>query len=74
MCGICKKNPCHFRCPNYSPQKSMYYCSSCGEEICEGEEYIENSNGGYCHYDCFHGMRNLLEWLGYEIKTMEEEF
>lgn len=52
----------------------MYYCSSCGEEICEGEEYIENSNGGYRHYDCFHSMRNLLEWLGYEIKTMEEEF
>ena len=26
------------------------------------------------HYECFNGMRELLEWLGVEIKTMEEKF
>lgn len=29
-----------------------------------------NDNGEYRHYDCFGGMKDLLEWLGYEIKTM----
>lgn len=51
----------------------MCYCSSCGESIFDGEEYIENLNGEYRHYDCFYGMRDLLEWLGYEIKTTEED-
>ena len=74
LCEICKKDPCHFRCPNYSPQKSMYHCSSCGEIICKGEEYIENLNGEYRHYDCFHDIRDLLEWLGFDIRTMEEDY
>ena len=33
--------------------------------------YIENQNGEYRHYECFHGMRELLEWLGYRIRTMQ---
>ena len=72
MCEICKHTPCLIACPNYIPRKVKYYCSSCGEGIFEGEEYIENFDGEYRHYDCFHGMRDLLEWLGYKIKTMEE--
>ncbi len=55
------------------PEKSTRLCSSCGEGICDGEEYIENHNGEYRHYECFHGMRDLLEWLGYEIKIMETQ-
>ncbi len=43
----------------------------CGEGIYDGEEYIENQNGEYRHYECFYGMKDLLEWLGYNIKTME---
>ena len=45
----------------------------CGNGIYDGEEYIENDNGECRHYDCFTGMRDLLEWLGYEIKTMEDD-
>lgn len=54
------------------PPRTTYYCSICGEGIYSGEEYIVNDDNEYRHYDCFYGMRGLLEWLGYEIKTMEE--
>lgn len=72
MCRICFHDKCPSGCPNYIPPKSIYYCSVCGEGICEGEEYIVNDDGEYRHYDCFQGMKDLLEWLGYEVKTMEE--
>lgn len=73
LCSICNQNPCHPRCPNYSnPEKAIHYCSVCGEGIYKGEEYIRNDDGEYRHWECFYGMRDLLEWLGYEIKTMEE--
>ncbi len=73
MCSICHCNPCHSRCPNYILPKVSHYCSICGEGIYDGEEYIENNNGECRHYDCFYGIRELLEWLGYEVKTMEKE-
>lgn len=72
MCRICGYSKCPCGCPNYMPIKSCHYCSVCGENITEGEEYITNEDGEYRHWDCFCGMRDLLEWLGYEIKTMEE--
>ena len=72
MCSLCNYTHCHPRCPNYIPQKARYYCDVCGEGIYGGEEYIVNDDGEYRHYDCFQGMRDLLEWLGYEIKTMED--
>ena len=73
MCSICKQYPCNVRCPNYIPPKASHCCSICNEGIYGGEEYIENDDGEYAHWECFCGMRDLLEWLGYEIKTMEEE-
>ena len=74
-CDICRRSIGHdFRCPQCSPRKAIYYCSSCGEGIYVGEEYIENDNGEYKHFDCVYGTRDLLEWLGCEIKTMEDEY
>lgn len=67
-------NPCHKKCPNYQPPKAKHCCSLCGEGIYGDEEYLVNQDGEYCHYECFHGMRDLLEWLGFDIKTMEEKF
>ena len=64
-------NPCIPRCPNYEPPKVSHYCSICDEGIYSGEEYIENQDGEYIHYECVQGIRQLLEWFGYEIKTME---
>lgn len=73
MCDCCKKTYGHDpRCPYYEPPKTAHYCSACGEGIYNGESYIENDNSEYRHYECFYGMRDLLEWLGYDIKTMEE--
>lgn len=72
MCDVCLQTSCHPRCSNYAPPKVNHYCSICGEGIYIGEEYIVNDDNEYRHYDCFYGMRDLLEWLGHEIKTMEE--
>lgn len=62
----------HSRCPNYESPKSSHYCSICKDGICNGEEYIENDNGELCHYECIDGIKELLKWLGYEIKIMED--
>lgn len=72
MCSYCLMTTCPPGCPNYEPSKASHYCDVCGEGIYGGEEYIVNNDGEYRHYDCFQGMRDLLEWLGYEIKTMED--
>lgn len=72
ICELCFRNPCHSKCPNYIPPKANHYCSVCGEGIYPGEEYIVNGDDEYRHYDCFSGMRDLLEWLGYDVKTMED--
>lgn len=72
-CEYCLRNIGHdSRCPNYSHPKPSHYCSVCGEGIYEGQEYIENDDGEYRHFDCFYGLRELLEWIGYDIKIMEE--
>ena len=44
MCQLCNSYPCDSRCPNHIP-KATLYCSSCGEGIRDGEEYIENEDG-----------------------------
>lgn len=67
------KNTCPPTCPNFVPRKAIHYCSVCSEGILDGAEYLINDDGEYRHYDCFYGMRDLLEWLGYRVKTMEEE-
>ena len=74
MCEICRQNPCHSRCPNYTPSKAIHYCSICGVGIFDGEEYIENQDGEHRHYDCLLGMRELVEWFGYKVKIMEDEY
>lgn len=72
-CEYCLRTFGHdSRCPNYTPKKAKHYCSICEEGILDGEEYIENDNGEYRHYDCFSGMKDLLEWLGYSVKTMDD--
>ena len=72
MCSICGQTPCAARCPNYTPKKAKHYCSICEEGILDGEEYIENDNGEYRHYDCFSGINDVVEWLGYDVRIMSE--
>lgn len=71
MCDICRCTPCISpRCPNYKPDRTGLYCSACGEGIYTGDEYIENNEGDTRHYDCFYGTRELLDWLGFDVKVM----
>ena len=73
-CEICGMYNNHhdLRCPNYKYPKFITRCDVCGEGICDGEEYIKNLDGEYVHYECVKGIRWLLDWLGYNIKRMEE--
>ena len=75
MCELCLKSPCMDpRCPKNNKKKAQHYCSLCENGIYDGEEYIENQDGEYRHYECFNGMKDLLEWLGFDIKTMEDTY
>lgn len=70
MCKICGRTYCHPRCPNYIPGKAQHYCSICNQEIQIGEEYVVNDLEEYSHWDCVDYGRDLVKFLGYEIKTM----
>jgi len=71
MCQYCKQLICPLGCPNYEPLKPKHYCRICGGGIYCGEEYIENEDGEFIHYECINGTRDLVKWLGGEIKTMK---
>lgn len=58
-----------FRCPNAPDIVSDKTCSSCCLEIMPWEEYVENDDGEYIHIECVDGIYDLLDWLGYEVKT-----
>lgn len=73
MCEICRQIPCHYMCPNYEPPRPKHYCYICRKGIYCGEEYIENENGEYVHWDCVSG-RDLVEFLGFEIKYMDDDY
>lgn len=72
MCSICLHVPCLTQCPNYKPFNVKCFCSVCEGGILPGEEYIENYDGDCRHYDCVFGNKELIEWLGFEVKTMED--
>ena len=72
-CDLCGRINGHLPgCPNDKETETTYHCSICDNGIYEGEEYIQNNFGEYAHYDCITGIRHLLEWLGTEVKEMEE--
>ena len=67
-CEICGRSDGHDpRCPKYSV-KPIAICEVCGEDIQNGEQYIENDKSKCIHYGCERSLRWLLEWLGYEVK------
>jgi hypothetical protein len=67
-------NPCNIKCPNYQPPKAKHYCSFCEDGIYDGEEYIVNNDNEYRHYECFYNTKDMLKWLGHEVKNMENEY
>ena len=76
-CEVCRglgtHRPC---CPEgrSSTKKPKVICCECKEDIYVDDEYIENENGDKIHYDCSYNMttRQLIEWLGFEIKRMKD--
>ena len=63
----------HPRCPLYEEPKPAHYCSICNEGIYNGEEYIVNEDDEYAHFECVSYGKDMAEFLGYEIKEMNEE-
>ena len=63
----------HPRCPLYESSKASHNCSICQEGIYNGEEYIENDDGEYAHWECVDYGRDLAKFLGYVIKEMDDE-
>ena len=47
MCCECLQSVCPCGCPNYEP-KAVYYCESCGAEICDGDYYYEILGSRVC--------------------------
>ena len=71
-CEYCNGNGWHHpRCPLYESPKTAHCCSVCNEGIYDGEEYIVNEDGDYAHWDCVSYGKDLVKFLDYEIKTME---
>lgn len=65
MCDICRQTPCHPCCPNAPDPVAIYTCKYCGEDIVEGDEYVE-IDGDYYHEECFEDCAAviLLEQFG----------
>ena len=71
-CEYCRQYESHNpRCPLYESPKASHYCSICKEGIYNGEEYIVNDDNEYAHYECISYGKDMAEFLGYEIKEME---
>lgn len=73
MCDICRQVPCHTHCPNYIPPHAKLICDICGYGIYPGDTYIENYEGHAIHSDCPRSTYELIQWLGFDVKIMEEE-
>lgn len=72
-CEYCLGTKYHsYRCPNYIPPRASYYCSFCEEGIYNEDEYLVNDKNEYRHIDCFNGAKDLAEWLGYEVRKMDD--
>ena len=48
MCDICYKNPCDPRCPNAPEPQSVFVCSGCGDNICDGDYYVDLLGEQWC--------------------------
>ena len=49
---------------------NICYCSICRKPIQKSEEYLVNGKGKTIHFACIESLRQLLRWLGYEVKEM----
>ena len=48
MCDVCYRSPCDPRCPNAPEPPSVFVCSGCGDDIREGDIYVELMGEQWC--------------------------
>lgn len=72
-CEYCGQTKHLVSCPKYKMPYSNYICCYCNEGIYSGEQYLMNCDGQYIHRDCIPCTDFLIDWLGYEVKEMEDE-
>lgn len=72
-CEYCRQFSHDYRCSLAPEPKFSHYCSICGAGIYDGEEYIENDDGEVAHWECVDYARDLVSFLGYDVKVMESE-
>lgn len=53
MCDICLRTPCASGCPNAPEPPVFAKCDECGEEIYDGDEYVEVGDLRFCT-ECVH--------------------
>ena len=51
MCDVCFKQPCDPRCPHAPEPPSVFVCSGCGDDIHDGDTYVELMGEQWC-LDC----------------------
>ena len=74
FCKYCGENNIHdYRCPEFSPILSSHDCIICKENINVSEEYIENNDGEYAHWECMWDKRDVVKFLDIGIDVMEVE-
>ncbi len=75
MCAECLSSPCRTGCPNESERKIISSCGRCSDAIFAGDEYWSNPDGEPLCESCVDDMttKELLEYLGYELRTVGED-
>ncbi len=65
MCEMCRRSPCHPRCPNADPPKVIGQCVQCGQDLTADYTYYSDADGNlYCSKEC------ALDYIG----VTEEEY
>ena len=56
--------PCHPRCPNAPDPPSVFICSGCGDNIYDGDEYVDICGEQWC-MKCVDNARRIAEYDPY---------
>lgn len=48
--------------------KNNHSCAICNKPIKDKDKFFANGQGEYIHFHCVEGLRQLLCWLGYNVK------
>lgn len=72
MCDICFYTPCHPRCPNAPELQVVFRCSDCGDEIYQGDQYIDIEGDIICS-NCINNMTPTEAFALCDVKLQTAE-